>query len=248
TQVGYQLLYEAGGLGLVQVLNSLLIAVTLGWLVRLCRRRTGSDLAAVLAGAVAFFGVWEVLTIRPQTLSMLLFVVVYDMLERSQRLPWLLAVPPLLFALWSNLHPAFPAGLILVASFTLASAWHGWRERRTWLIGLCLIACLVATLANPYGWTIYRYVGGTSSIAYERQIAEWVAPRPDRLIGVVWLASVVGIFGLMSWRCWQTGKLPTLRDTLLLGCFLAMSCGSVRMVAWWSLASAPVLAERLVWY
>ena len=48
TQVGYHLLYEAGGLALVQVLNSLLIAVTLGWLVRLCRRRTGSDLAAVL--------------------------------------------------------------------------------------------------------------------------------------------------------------------------------------------------------
>ena len=105
----------------------------------------------------------------------------------------------------------------------------------------------MATLANPYGWTIYRYVGGTSSIAYERQIAEWVAPRLDRLIGVVWLASVVGIFGLMSWRCWQTGKLPGVRDALLLGCFLAMSCGSVRMVAWWMLASVPVLAELLVW-
>src|SRR5205823_9527468 len=120
------------------VVNSLLIAGTLAWLVQLCRRRTGSDLAAVLAGAVAFFGVWEVLTIRPQTLSMLLFVAVFDVLERSRARPWLLAVPPLLIALWSNLHGAFPAGLILVGCFTLASAWHGWREQRTWLLGLCL--------------------------------------------------------------------------------------------------------------
>src|SRR5205807_5816135 len=36
TQVGYHLLFEAGGLALVQVVNSLLVAVTLGWVVLLC--------------------------------------------------------------------------------------------------------------------------------------------------------------------------------------------------------------------
>src|SRR5207302_1916594 len=113
--------------------------------------------------------------------------------------------------------------------------------------GLCLAACVLATLANPYGWGVYRYVGGTSAIAYQRQIAEWVAPRPDRLIGVVWLASVVGVLGLTGRRWWQRRKLPPLHDCLLLGCFLAMSSTSVRMVAWWMLACAPVLAEWLVW-
>jgi hypothetical protein len=247
TQVGYHLLFEAGGLALVQVVNSLLIAATLGWLVLVCQRRTGSERAAVLAGAVAFFGVWEVLTIRPQTLSMLLFVGVYDLLERSERRPWLLAAVPLLLALWANLHGAFPAGLILVGCFALAAAWGGLRSGRTRALAACLAACVLATLVNPYGWEVYRYVGGTSSVAYQRQIAEWVAPRPDRLIGVVWLASVVGLFGLLAWRWARIRQLPQLCDALLLGCFLAMSVGSVRMVAWWMLASAPVLAELLAW-
>src|ERR1700677_2612305 len=119
TQIGYYGLFELGGLRLVQVVNSLVIACTFGWLVYLCRRRTGSDLAAALAAGIAFFGVWEVLTIRPQTLSMLLFVIVYDLLERSQRRPWLLVLPPLFVGLWANVHGAFPAGIMLVGCFAL---------------------------------------------------------------------------------------------------------------------------------
>src|SRR5258707_15122210 len=38
TQVGYYGLFEVGGLGLVQVVNSVLIAITLGWLLHLGRR------------------------------------------------------------------------------------------------------------------------------------------------------------------------------------------------------------------
>jgi hypothetical protein len=33
----------------------------------------------------------------------------------------------------------------------------------------------------------------------------------------------------------------------MLACFFMMSCGSVRMVAWWMLASAPILSTHLVW-
>jgi hypothetical protein len=105
----------------------------------------------------------------------------------------------------------------------------------------------LATLINPYGWTIYRFVGNTSTIAYQRAIAEWVAPGPDRLIGLVWLASVTGVFGLVGWRWLQTRRAPALRDVLILGCFFALSCSAVRMVAWWMLASAPLTAELLVW-
>ena len=129
TQVGYFALYDTGGLNLVQVVNSSIIALTMLLLVCLAWRRTGSLLAAVLAGTVAFFGLWEVLTIRPQTLSMLLFVVVLDLLERSGRHPWLLILPPPLIALWANLHGAFPAGIILVSCFT-AAALYRWKMDR----------------------------------------------------------------------------------------------------------------------
>src|ERR1700722_16338489 len=104
TQIGYFALYDNGGLALVQIVNSLIIAVTMLLLVQLCWRRSGSLLAGTVAGTVAFFGVWEVLTIRPQTMSMLLFVIVLDILERSERRPILLVLPPFLIALWANLH------------------------------------------------------------------------------------------------------------------------------------------------
>ncbi len=58
---------------------------------------------------------------------------------------------------------------------------------------------------------------------------------------------MLAVFGLLVWRWRQTRQLPPLRDALLLGCFLAMSGGSVRMVAWWMLGTAPVLAELLAW-
>jgi hypothetical protein len=280
TQIGYFALYDNGGLALVQVVNSLIIAVTMLLLVRMCWRRSGSLLAGTVAGTIAFFGVWEALTIRPQTLSMLLFVIVLDILQRSERRPMLLVLPPLLMAIWANLHGAFPVGIILVGCFTLAAAWRwtwndGWRrligqrwiaegERRTadggqWIVHrlirppvavrhllICLVACVLATFVNPYGWTIYRYVGGTSAIAYQRQIVEWVRPGPDRLIGVMWILSVGTVCALLAWRRARTRQAPAALDVLLLGCFLALSAGSVRMVAWWMLVSAPVLAELLV--
>jgi hypothetical protein len=154
TQVGYFWLFELGGLDLVQVVNSVLIAVTLGWLVLLCRRRTGSDLAAVIAGTIAFFGVWEVLTVRPQTLSMLLFVSVYDLLERSERRPWLLLVPPALIALWANVHGAFPAGIMVVGCFALAAWCRLWMARRLMPDGrtgpwACAWSVACATAVNP---------------------------------------------------------------------------------------------------
>jgi hypothetical protein len=254
TQVGYYGLFELGGLTLVQVVNSLLIAVSFAWLVYLAQRRSGSLLAGALVGALAFFGTWEVLTIRPQTLSMLLFVILLDLLERSERQPRLLLLAPPMLALWANLHGAFPAGLLLIGCFWLAALASGWpsgrrllRDARAWWLTVILAACVLATMVNPYGWNIYRYVGGTSTIAYQRQIAEWVAPGPDRLIGVLWLVSVALVLLLVSWRWWQARQRPVLLDVLLLGCFLALSCGSVRMVPWWMLVSAPLLAELLVW-
>jgi hypothetical protein len=247
TQVGYYALHEAGGLALVQLVNSLLIAGTMLLVVLAGRRRSGSLLAGVLAGTVVFLGVWEVLTIRPQTLSMLLFVEMLDLLERSERRPWLLLVLPALVALWANLHGAFPAGIMLVGCFTLASAWRAWRSRRTLALTACLAVCFAAACVNPYGWTVWRYVGGTSAIAYERQIAEWVRPGLDRLIGLTWMATIALVGGLVAWRWWRTRQTPGLRDVLLLGCFLALSSGSVRMVVWWMLVCAPLLAELLVW-
>ncbi len=263
SQVFYSHLFHWGGLALVQVVNALLVALMLGWLVLLCRRRSGSLPAALAVGIFTFLGLWNVLTIRPQTFSLLLFVATLDVLERSERQPWLLTQPPLFLGLWANLHGAFPAGLMLVGCHLLAQAvttWRGGRflrDQRIWALAGCLVACVLATLANPYGWNIYLYVGQTSGRAAARRIDEWVPPSFDHWIGIAFFVSLVLLAGLL-WLNWKKArqahrprpvggdKLP---DLFLGLCFLPLASGSVRMVVWWLLALAPaatVLLARLL--
>ena len=127
SQLMYFGLFRLGGLPLVQVINALVLAGTFALLIELCRRRSGSLFWASLVGAAVFVGIWHVLTIRPQTFSLLLFVLLLDVLERAQRRPGLLFLPPFLLALWTNLHGAFPAGLMLMGCFFLAAAYQKFR-------------------------------------------------------------------------------------------------------------------------
>ena len=87
SQLIYYGLFQLGGLALVQVVNALFLAGTLAMLIAVCRRRSGSLFWASLVGAGVFLGIWQVLTIRPQTFSLFLFVLLLDLLERSSNIP-----------------------------------------------------------------------------------------------------------------------------------------------------------------
>ncbi len=251
SQIVYYHLFELGGLALVRVVNAAIVALTLFWLVALCKRVSDSLPVSLGIGIAVFLGLWDVLTIRPQTFSLLLFVAMYDVLGRSERRPGLLVVPPLLMALWANLHGAFPAGLMLLGCWWLAALWVALAERtathcrRARRLGLCLAAAILATLANPYGWGIYLYVAQTSNLAAARGIDEWLRPEFNQLIGLAYFVSLPIVVGLVvvAWK--KKTALPTVRELLLVCCFLPLACGSVRMVAWWLLAMAPFLARRI---
>jgi hypothetical protein len=249
TQVVYYLLYLRGGLDLVQLVNSLTLAATMALVVHCCWRASGSLKVGCALGVFTFLGLWQMLTIRPQTFSLFLFVVLYEILDLSGRRPWLLLLAPGVMALWVNLHGAFPIGFLLIGGFLLAAAWEGWqgmgwgfwRDRRTALLAFCLGACLLAVLVNPYGWNVYQYVGLTSSRASNRGIMEWMPPGLKLFIGKVWVVSVLLLLAGFALPC----RRPTPRDLCLVFLFLPLACGAVRMVGWWFLVSAPVLAGRL---
>jgi hypothetical protein len=248
TQVLYYKTYEWGGLDLVRLVNALALSLALGWLVALCRRKSESLPAAAAVGILVFFGLWQVLTVRPQTFSLLLFVVLYDLLDQSARRPRLLLLAPVILALWANLHGAFPAGIVLIGCFGLEAAWQGWKQGRflrspaTWWLGACGVLSLAATLVNPYGWRIYQYVGLTSNIAAARRIDEWVPPTLDLWIGKAWLASMLVLAGSFAGTWFKLKRPPPARDVILIAFFLPLACGSVRMVAWWLLICAPIVA------
>jgi hypothetical protein len=250
-QVASYQLYKLGGFSLVQTVNSSILALMMAALVLLCRRRSGSLAAAAGICLLVFFGLWQMLLIRPQTFSLMLFVLLYGCLERALARPCWLFVAPLILAVWANVHGGFPVGLALVACYAGAVFFGTWGQRSSgraflpW--ALCLMGCLGATLANPYGWHIYEYVLRTSRVASGRRIDEWLPPGIELLAAKVWVLSVLLLLGLSLWNCKGPARDRRLvwRDLLLVGCFLPAACGSVRMVAWWLLVSAPLLAQQL---
>ena len=252
SQVAYYQLYQWGGMDLLRVANALFLCLTLSMLVCLCWRKSGSLPAAAGLGIFTFFGLWQILTIRPQTFSLLLFVLLYDVLDRSEERPGWLVVPPFILALWANLHGAFPAGLMLIGCFGLTAAWQGWRAGRlfnnpqTWRLAICLAVSLLATLINPYGWGIYEYVRQTSGIASGRGIDEWGPPTLDFWISKFGLASLIVMIGLV-FASIRSGRKPAAREVILVGCFLPLACLWVRMVAWWLIISAPLAAMLIVY-
>jgi hypothetical protein len=277
TQVGYYRLFQWGGLPLAQFVNATILAATMAVLGRLCRRASGSSVAAMAMGVFVFLGLWQLFLIRPQTLSLLLFVLLLGVLHDAARRPWLLWVPPVLMALWANVHGGFPIGLVLVGAFTLSAVieavqrcWmgtapspsrlkmrdeiadesntrltpptdNGTAQDAAWRHVLCLAACGGATLINPYGWKVYQYVGSIAHTAAARHVEEWLPPTPDLWIGKVFWMSVVALALLYL----VARRRPTLRDLCLIVCFLPLASRSMRMVAWWMLATAPIMASLL---
>jgi hypothetical protein len=253
-QAAFYWLFRAGGLPLVQTVNSAVLALMMGLLCALARRRCGSAAVACGVCVAAFLGLWPLLIIRPQTLSLLLFVVLMAVLEAASYRPRALFLPPIIMALWVNLHGGFPVGLVLIGSYLLAAgadaialgSVDGSRRsvrliRACWPWLFCLAASVAGTLLNPYGWHVYEYVGLTSGRASGRHIDEWLPPGLDTLTGKVFALSIAATLLLSA----LPGRRPSLREVIVGGCFLLPACGSVRMVAWWLLVCTPLLASRV---
>jgi len=238
-QLAHHALFTLGGLPLVQCTNSLVLAAAVALLVRLCHRQSGSTRVAGALGAVAFLGLWQTLLIRPQSVSMLLFVSLYTLLHAAERRPRLLLLAPPVIALWVNVHGGFAIGLALIGTFTLPAV-----LRRTsplpWVA--CLLASALATLLNPYGPDVYRYAGQLSALGVARGIEEWLPPSPVSLVGATFVLSVAAVAAL----AWRARQRITLRDVCLLVVFAVPACFSVRMTVWWFLAAAPVAARLVV--
>lgn len=244
-QIVFFQLHALGGLSLVQTVNSAILAVTMAILVAFVWRRCGSMTVAMGVSIFAFLGLWQLLIIRPQTLSLLLFVILYAVLEAAGRRQWLLYLPPLLMAVWVNVHGGFPIGLMLIGCYVVAALLPaadrppGRQHLNMWI--RCLAASVAATCANPYGWRVYEYVLRTSNSASGRQIDEWLPPGLHSLTGIIWMLSLLALivlFGLSRRR-------PRGSELCLVACFLPLACGSIRMVAWWLLICTPILAAQL---
>ena len=155
-------------------LNLLRIAVIAGILTLVWVASRGiAERRRVMLIAAAALGIYlRVHPVRPQMFSILMFACLLTLLERVDDrhsltpLVWI----PIVLAGWVNLHGGWVVGIGFFALWSVARAVSNGRERVA--IGCAFGAALGATLANPYGLSMWSFLAET--VRLERpMIADW---------------------------------------------------------------------------
>jgi hypothetical protein len=158
--------------------------------------RVRPDARIVLMGAIALGTIPVTRTLRPQLWTLLSLALLCTTLlaENRRRRRWL----PLLFVLWANSHGGWIVGYGILALWTALDV-AATRKIQLEPIAI-LVACGLATLVTPYGWTLWTFLASTVSLS-GRAITEWQplwnAPPAD---SVPWLAAVVVTIFLSTTR------------------------------------------------
>jgi len=191
--------------------------------------------------------------IRPQIFSFLLFALFYWILSSwdaggFKRIYWL----PILVVAWVNLHGAFVLGLGLMAIFLAVEAIHlrvttvagEYADRRRIVhLGAAFMLSLVATLANPEGYGIYRYIGTVVNDASSRLfVSEWQPPHIMELTGILLFFFP---FFLTAITLILSEKQPRMIDLILFTGFALFGLTAMRNCAWFQLIATPILARHL---
>jgi hypothetical protein len=163
----YGLFSRVGLIGLLAYVYAMVLAIT-ATLYSLVRKFETRVAYSVALTGLALFAMAPLYTPRPWLFTILLFIIELNILisvRRSHRYRCLFLLPPL-FALWANLHIQFVLGFIVLGVAACEEPLarlrrhqiNGDRALPPLFMTLIALACVVATLANPYHFKIYRVV------------------------------------------------------------------------------------------
>ena len=170
--------YLLGGYALISWIGALACVATVALLLR-----RGSAVSAGIAIVAVPLIAWRT-TPRADMFTVVLFAAFLSLLwenyQTGRARLWLL---PLLMVAWVNLHFGFAAGLALILAYVgveLSETIYGDVRRRAAMQRLrhasgWLACTALATLANPWGWGIYRALMRQQGAAGQQQlnIGEW---------------------------------------------------------------------------
>jgi hypothetical protein len=164
-----KLFQRFGLVGAVVYTSTMVVAITVALYSMIKRLQVDFSITVLLTlGTVYSLG--HLFTPRPWMFTIFLFILELNILMRARKtgrlrgLLWL----PVIFALWANIHIEYIDGLLVLGlafAESVAARWWAAAETRVrpiWM-GAALLASVVATLANPYGWRVYNVVLDYSS-------------------------------------------------------------------------------------
>jgi hypothetical protein len=158
--------FAAGGVAGVALLKGTLVFSTL----HIVWRSLSSAAAAARLTAIGLvvLGAGPVLApMRPQLFSMLLFAVLCRILSGPSRSAKLGL--PVLFGVWANLHGGWIVGLAVIVVWAAVALVARRESAMRW--AAVAAASAAATLATPYGTTLWRFLWDT--VGFTRDITEW---------------------------------------------------------------------------
>jgi hypothetical protein len=233
-----------GGLPLVITGTAVVVGTTFALLLAAAVTASGQLRVSCVVVWLAYVLGSSNLSPRPQTLAYPIFALFLLALMRAEwrkdnRLLWLL--PPMT-ALWANLHGSFFTGFVLLgcAAAGRLLTTRSLLAARPYII--TLVACVLASLVNPYGPGALLYVATIGSNPIIRDlVTEWAPTTVSWHEGIIFFSSLLLLGGLAL----KSRLRLTATEILLLLAFGYLAWSSVRAIVWWGLAFAPVLARLL---
>jgi hypothetical protein len=189
SQVIYYLLYQLGAWlaggdaesrlrGGAEALRSFHLLLLIGrftflWLA--LRRFGGSAAWATVGVALYLFALrHEAAVQRPQAFGVFFLTVILYALSAPALSRRAMALLPALFLLWANLHGTFVVGLAVLGLHTVGRAIErGPFDREVRRLVIVGFLCALATLVNPHGPLLYKYVLGFSGHPNLKTMKEW---------------------------------------------------------------------------
>src|SRR5262245_38112041 len=263
-------MYQLGGVPLMIIVQTLVIMLAYGLLLRLCILRTGKIQLSAGLVLISLLPVFDNWMIRPQSYAFPLFVGCLTILTeyrlgRANRL-WLL---PLLMALWVNVHGTFVLGGALIA-LTLAAEWlkrrlAAWRETASWAnrpigspedvllrpeperlpglrpLALWAMAAGAAIFLNPRGAEVLGYVRNLlGSNAVTTLVIEWAPPTIHDIGGAIFFLFLLVCIGVLTYA----RRRPDVTDLLLAAAFLWLALSASRNIVWFGFVATPLLVVQ----
>ena len=241
------LMVDSWGWSVVLVLSFLGLAALYAALARsLIRDGTSPVVAVVVALMVTAISSIHFL-VRPHLLTFAFAFLAFRACQKQhQSGGWAVFLVPVYTAVMANLHGGFLALPVIVATATfghaIAGSWDAARRRNLIKFVLAGLACVVAALANPYGFGLYRHVyhllvsSGVTKLIIEYQPAPFGSPEADVL---EW-----AILALVALPIVSTRRIDRYQLAHVL-VWLHLALTSIRNAPFFALAAAPSLAALL---
>jgi hypothetical protein len=235
--------YQLGGLRGILVFRHILDSLTFLTLAWFTLRGSNGRIKPIIALSLVTLALVPITLERPWHYTIVLTTLtLHATIEArggapARRYWWLVPV----YALWANLHIQFVLGFGVLGLGLLATMIECWRarERRQWLQWIALIlACVAATLVNPYHFRIYQVIYEYTTQTKAMRLVTELAP-PDFIYWWNW--------ALLLLLVWAAAKCAVRRlpifDTALLIVGAVFALRMQRDIWFGALCAAAVLTR-----